>query len=260
MCKKLIEERMRVWVVVTLFLLMTGAVYGDMIWVGYGNLSWGGSLDNWYDASTGALATYFPTTSINVPMPMPACTIEAGTDAESQILWIAPWVGNPGDLTMDGGTLTVADYMFVGSQDTGHFTVNDGAINVANQILIGANPGVLGYMTMNGGTIDISVQGLYMGGNGVGELEITGGTIITPEIGFGVWGDGSGTINFNGGGQITILGTSQLDDVLYWMGDGEINNAQLNVVSGNLVLTQVPEPVTLALLGIGSMVLLRRRK
>jgi len=253
------KERMRrLIVVLTLFLCITAAASADMIWVGYGNGVWDGSLNNWFDTDTSALATYFPTLSTNVPMPMPACTIGATTNAQANILWIAPWGGNPGNLTMNGGTLQTANNLWVGSQANGTFNLNGGVVTVGTQIMLGANGGTNGYMTMNGGTVNITSEGLFMGGNGYGQLDMYGGDIVTPGIGFGVWGAGSGMVNFHNGGQITILGTSQQADVEFWMQDGEINGAMLDVVNGNIVLT--PEPATLALLGIGSLVALKRRK
>lgn len=253
------KERMRrVIVVLTVFLCITAAASADHIWVGYGNGVWDGSLNNWFDTTTGNLATYFPTLSTNVPMPMPACTIGATTNAQANILWIAPWGGNPGNLTMNGGTLQTANNLWVGSQDSGTFMLNAGAVSVGTQLMAGANGGSHGYMDMYGGTVNIALEGLFMGGNGYGQLDMFNGAITTPAIGFGVWGSGSGMINFHNGGQITILGTGQQADVEFWMQDGEINGAAMSIVNGNIVLT--PEPATLALLGIGSLIALKRRK
>jgi hypothetical protein len=235
--------RKRVGSVLVMLLCFNAIASADMIWIGgwtgHPSEVWDSTPNNFFDTSTGANATNLPTLSTNVPLPTqggrPACIIAAGSVATANIIWIAPWADAQSLnslLTMNGGTLTVANYLTVGSSNSGYFTMNGGNASIAN-LFVGSGAG------------------------SYGQLDMYGGQITGTNLGIGP----AGIINFHNGGKIVLTGQASnatlLGNIEFWMGDGEINGATMSIVNGDIVLT--PEPVTLALFGLGSLLALRRK-
>jgi hypothetical protein len=156
--------------------------------------------------------------------------------------------GGSGILNLIDGTLTCRDLEVGGtgtSLGTGTLNMTSGMINVADDFEIGIAAGTtIGIVHLNGGTIklDGSYEGLtnaflrmYTGGS----LDFGGGTLILP-------GDQESRIN----GYITSGWiTSSLGDI-------EID---LDMNPGYTTVYAIPEPATMVLLGLGGLLLRKRR-
>jgi hypothetical protein len=88
-----------------------------------------------------------------------------------------------GTITMDGGTVTTVDRVFIGFQGNGTLNMNGGTFNIGGTLGIGFNDagGVTGRGTVNlaGGTINV-VGAFQMSSpaGSLGKLDITGGTLV----------------------------------------------------------------------------------
>jgi hypothetical protein len=217
-------------------------------------------------------------------------TIGAGVAGDSE-------VGGVGTLEvlLDGiinvGNVNTIQEMRVGrNRGTGVLEIHDnGTVNVINgDALIGSTffkiveevetpyPGT-GTLTMTGGLLSISdANSLRIGIDGsTGLVELHGGTIETGGLEIGEPGSG-GTLDFEIGG-LLILDGNQMLTVLNYIEDGlfTVYGAEMAVdwfgwsygynACGHdyktfVAVTDIPEPATIALLGLGGLALLRIRK
>ncbi|RLF05351.1 MAG: hypothetical protein DRJ64_05700 [Thermoprotei archaeon] len=254
---KNVEKERNVWLLLVVLgvFALSGVASADLYFAPVVDDQWL-NAGNWYDTSDWSLAGRVPTLTDNVPLENEP--VISGPGAEAALLWIAPWGADTGSLTVEG-SLHTSGYLWVGSQGAGELTMNSGVIDVDDHLILGANSSATGQMYMNGGVVNTLVGGFFIGGDGTGHLEVAGGTINTSYIGFGCWGSGSGTINFSGDGEI-ISDANQVDEVQGWIDNGWITNAQVNFVGGKTVISQIPEPATLTLLGLGAVAMLRRKR
>jgi len=156
-------------------------------------------------------------------------------------------IGQLGSSTVDinGGSFVVDRIINIGNGTGGNaiITITDGIADFNDLTRIGRD-GADGLLTISGGAVDIS------------------GTLIFDELG------GNGTINFTTGstGTLTVAGEDLAGfQALYTAGDITLNGsnsaafATVFQVSGS-TLSVVPEPSSAALLGLGGLALILRRR
>jgi hypothetical protein len=193
---------------------------------------------------------------------------------------------NPGygaitpSITNNGGTLDNLGEMYVGSSGgPAEFIQNSGTTNIGTFTAVG-NGGGAGGLYINGGTFNAGFLGMpnwYDGSTSIGSTYIDGGNVNTLGFLVGVGGNIDFTKDLvDGGGLLTDI--QDLDDmgwsdwqtaVLDYVGTGLISSSagggiQVDFSSVDTIRTteiySVPEPMTMALLGVGSLLLRRRRK
>jgi len=208
-----------------------------------------------------------------------------GTINVSGNLNIGAQADSTGTLTMSGGTINVGQEMRVGSRDANGFvTMSGGTINVANDLLVGRTftPGDLnlpaipgtGSLTMTSGLLAVAdTNTIYIGTEGStgiislsGDAVLEGGDLVIGAPGSGGTLDMCGAatlilagndlmevVTFINSGLITVCGYVVTDEWPGWVMDFNIRNAGMTTVT-------VPEPATIALLGLGGLVMLRRKR
>jgi hypothetical protein len=170
----------------------------DLMWTNdTGSALWN-EPDNWSPAVVPSIATG-DKAKINAWWGPPwEVYINAGMAAECQWLVVGD-MGYYGELYMTGGTLNVAassplfdswTIVGYGLDDIGVFTLNGGTVTTANRLYVGFQG--QGYLFMNGGVMNIG--GTF--GIGFGEISTTGSGYVYLN---------GGTINVGGAGQGLIM-------------------------------------------------------
>jgi hypothetical protein len=222
---------------------------------------------------------------------MPQPTLSSGSYAMQDVL-IGDWAA--GSMTQTGGSLTLSGTFIVGYEGASWgynaphsqalFTMSGGTLQ-SQWAWIGfhlsMDPGwdrypIDGTANISGGSIDIQ-QWLQVGGHSdslmnpqpVGKLNISGGQV---DVGFGMTIVAGSDINLQGG---TLkmwnkgFDYASIDDIQALIDQGKIigNGIQITTFDNGMgddsqgyLLTSVPEPVTMVLLGLGGLGLIRRRK
>ncbi len=193
--------------------------------------------------------------------------------------------GATGDLTMSGGTIDVGPgigddptkSMNIGRDTgTGTVTMSGGTINISDSLNVGKtpegdSPGI-GTLTMTSGLIvadaniniglDGSTGNVFLSGDAVlmGDALFIGASsnfldMAGPETAMLILAgdDLAEVIAFINAGLITVNGFVVTDEWPGWKMDFNIRNIGMTTVT-------VPEPATIALLGLGGLVLLRRKR
>jgi hypothetical protein len=177
---------------------------------GTGNNLWGVS-DNW---SCYCLPSIYDTTYVQIDKASPdEPVIVDGEDAQAFQIRFGR-AANCALLTMDGGTLTTAEWMMVGTDANGldgRFNLNGGAVTIGSlnpsngHLTIGYCS--LGILVMNGGTISVAGKlrlGYWVGGNAY--VYLNGGTITTADFSMNEYGSGSAALMDFSGGTLIISG------------------------------------------------------
>ena len=173
-------------------------------------------------------------------------------------LWTGPWeiqVNNDGTLNMAGGTIDAQHGMWSGKGASGSGLIN-----------------------MTGGSIDCEwVMAPQHSQAGTGLINLHGGVITGTHLEFGNDADSSGAMDITEGVLIISANETATVESLatdgYLTGHDGINRGWYhtgsygllrwdwdNVNSGKMTVWTIPEPTTIALLGLGGLVLLRKKR
>lgn len=194
-----------------------------------------------------------------------------------------------GLLEMLGGTINIGfadtgldwrDLRLGHNEGTGVMNMSGGTININGGIKVGStniqiiedpyeeilHPGT-GTLTMTGGLISAAdANALEIGVlDSTGWVDLLGGTIMVGDLVIGENGGmniTAGTLILEGDKQATILGYLNDGSITAY---GGLAGAELlydfnTTNEGKTTVAAIPEPATIALLGLGALVLLRRRK
>lgn len=256
-------------VVVTFAVSVAGSATADLVWTGAGADDLWSNPDNWTGTGTGNVilsagndagndlviidsATHV---SYNAEIYGPewGLTLDIDGGSLTQIHTTDPWNGfvfapvadsaAPSIINVrNGGSLT-AQELLLGDNwwFSGHPAVN---LNVYDTATVTANGWCWlgGQMNLVGGTVDIHGSINFSTANGYAGINVENGTLVIRSDEFTVamaqaWEDGGFLTAFGGTGDVIIDGST-----------------------GDVVITAVPEPATMILLGIGSLLALKRRK
>lgn len=251
-------------------LLFTTQVFGAWVhWTNdLGNQIWSPSqAGNW---------TAYPTSSDDVVIGKDTSTgpiLHTFETGYANWLHVCDTTTTGSKLTINGGTLNVNDHAFIGQWGTdqkGTIEINSGVMNTTLLMCGGDTNGSQGDGTllMNGGTVTISwllaVAGGYNGDNGagVGHIQLDGGSIDVTGGGGLVMSD-NGSVDIEGGalklnGEITDVTT--YGNVTAYGGSGSFVYAYEGEGEAmRTTITAIPEPATIALIGLG-VLLLKRKK
>jgi hypothetical protein len=199
-----------------------------------------------------SITAYSPTPGVYMPVTLTvdgqlrvkAQKIEGGLWSDGMLTMGSGNAGK-GTIIMNGGLLEIDDSAWIGSgvdsgvPGNGELIINGGTVKV------GYTPGLDNYAD------------LTVGRDGsTGHIEMAGGDLYASILSLGTYG----TINFSSpDSKIVVNNTWQLSTIQGYLGS-TITNAQLEVVGDTMELTMIPEPATMALLGLGGLLFARRRK
>ena len=251
---KLCMKKMLLFVVVVC-VLFTGCVAFGSNWNGVTGDDWT-IQGNWgngpYPSPTGAawiikLGTY----------PVPVVRSNVQTSSVSIGFW--SW---DGQLDIESaGTLTVSTSTVIGHNDggtgrTGLLNINGGIYN-SDSMFVGQ--GYTGYLNLNGGQLNVT-GGMIVGDGKTGRVDILAGVATV-----------GGTLYMNNAGGTGLINIEAGTLILHNNPQSFIDNGQIVAYNGSLALVNtdngdgswtvaVPEPMTMLMLGIGSLFLARRKK
>ncbi|MDD5134450.1 MAG: PEP-CTERM sorting domain-containing protein [Phycisphaerae bacterium] len=180
--------------------------------------------------------------------------------------------GGVGELTIDGGRLTTGDYIIMGNvaAESGTLYVNSGEMNLGGHLYVGFHGAGTVYMT--GGSINILGASKYFGiaeyseEASVGTVYLHGGTITAANFRMENGGSlATGLLEIGNDGKLVIFGDS-VDKVNGYIGNGLIAGlggaavqVDYDVTTPGMTTVYVPEPATMLMFGLGSLILYRRK-
>jgi hypothetical protein len=280
------RNEMKKWMLVSIIAMFIAAVtYGDTIpgwmwWDGEGADDLWTTDDNWRrtdgqypdntapnadcNVSVGFFSTYSPAYA----------QITEGMDITIYGFNIGLGSAADGVIDMTGGTLN-SYYMNNTMNDTSATAVLNlygGTINVTTSIGV-ARDGT-GTINVEGGIINCNLVMMALNSTGVGTINLNGGELVVdydtanPDQDNLQIRDGSkfvisdGVLKYNTGGLLTVADFEAFADAGKILADTSVdplNEINIDTVGDYIVVTAVPEPATMLLLGLGGLVLRKRR-
>lgn len=199
-------------------------------------------------------------------------TIKKGQYYLSSALYVGAGISG-GKLVLDGGTVTAADGVFLGSGDNGaigEIVVNEGAVlnSTASSgdkfsICKGGNGhnDTKGYLTINGGTVNVASTLFTCQEGGTGDITINSGALNVEQNSYlarGYYNSSTSTLTMNGGtfwtggnfelaahenrnaGTATLNmngGAIDVGGTIYWGGNKSGANVTVNMKGGSITAT-----------------------
>ena len=139
------------------------------------------------DANTAAVVNHLAISDVSTTKAgelfMTGGTLTVGTAPGDTWTILAYGVDDVGTFTMDGGTVTTADRVFVGFNGIGTLNMNGGTFNIGGKLGIANNDSggtkAKGYVNLDGGTINVAGAFVMSSPTGcLGKLDITGGKLV----------------------------------------------------------------------------------
>jgi hypothetical protein len=139
------------------------------------------------DANTAAVVNHLAISDVSTTKAgelfMTGGTLTVGTAPGDTWTILAYGADDVGTFTMDGGTVTTADRVFVGFNGIGTLNMNGGTFNIGGKLGIANNDSggtkAKGYVNLDGGTINVAGAFVMSSPTGcLGKLDITGGKLV----------------------------------------------------------------------------------
>ncbi len=215
--------------------------------------------------------------------PQSTLTIAGGTNVISSSLIVGHVGGETSAVMLAGGQLVTTNgagnaYTYVGNVGVGNMTVSNGTW-LADRVVVGANSGSVGTLTLAGGTnlfAGASFYALELGSvaNTMGTVVMTGGQLVTTNQFFAVGNGGRGTVSVSNGvwlgkgvyvgaggsgsvGTLTLAGGTNVFSSSVTVGYYAGSTAAVNVTGGNLIITNASGTAQLLVgrSGVGALTL-----
>jgi autotransporter-associated beta strand protein len=126
--------------------------------------------------------------------------LSGGSLTVANNIFIGKEQGSSGTLNMTGGTLGTNESLRIGhNQATGVLSQSAGTVNVQNEVYVGneSNASSVGTYSLSGtGVLNVGNEVHIGRDNGTGTFNLNGGTVNATKIS---GGNGNATVNFNGG-------------------------------------------------------------
>jgi hypothetical protein len=183
---------------------------------------------------------------------------------------------NGGKLVIGGGTMNVSEFLTIGANqgEKGVLTMSSGAINtglfVTNAHLFIGQKGT-GTVYMNGGTINLisvnqtgNLRIADVNAMANGNLYLNAGTIFANDLLMPFAKAGSiditgGVLQLIGNDTAAVNGFILAGKIITSLENGTVQ-VSYNLGTNRTIVTAIPEPATICLLGFGVLSLIRRKK
>jgi hypothetical protein len=258
MCKKIVYLVSLILVLALVSNASAGWVYwwntsGDGLWSTGAN--WGGNVptstdDVWLQSTIATVGPTIDSSTAAICGKMLGPGSKAGsmtmninggslTTTTAGGYWSIGQDTGPGIANVNGGTVSVSGTLYVGNQSNGTLNVSGGSnIDATGTLSVGSTDTAPGLINLGLGTV--SCEDIY-GRAGKTLIDITEGTLIIRNKSGGViegWVTAGWIVGYGGTGTVIVEDTSEGWDKL----------------------TAIPEPATIALLSLGGLALIRRKR